>query len=94
MNIVSAMAWPWFGPIANNSLFANQTSLYTANTVYPVVKEFDFTLDGVNWLGNIVACVYLPAALIMPTIISRYGIRKCVRRFQYRPLQSTVARRP
>jgi hypothetical protein len=87
MNIVSGMAWPWFGPIANNSLFANQMSLSTANKlVHTVVKEFGFTLDEVNWLGNIVACVSLPAALITPTIISRYGIRKCVRRFQFHAL--------
>ncbi|KAF8894114.1 major facilitator superfamily domain-containing protein [Infundibulicybe gibba] len=60
LNIVSAMSWPWFGPISNN-----------------MVDEFGITLDQVNWLGNIVACVYLPTAILIPTIVSKYGIRRC-----------------
>ena len=43
-----------------------------------VVAEFGFTLDQVNWLGNVVSCIYLPTALVIPTICSRYGIRRCV----------------
>ncbi|KAF9567930.1 MFS general substrate transporter [Agrocybe pediades] len=39
--------------------------------------EFHISLDQVNWLGNIVALIYLPTALLIPTIISRYGIRRC-----------------
>ncbi|KAF8972983.1 major facilitator superfamily domain-containing protein [Flammula alnicola] len=54
------MAWPWFGPISNNT-----------------AAEFSISLDAVNWLGNIVALVYLPTALLIPTITSRYGIRIC-----------------
>ncbi|RDB25138.1 Major facilitator superfamily domain-containing protein 7 [Hypsizygus marmoreus] len=42
-----------------------------------MVDEFGFTLDQVNWLGNIVSCVYLPTALVIPTIVARYGIRRC-----------------
>ncbi|KAF8902884.1 major facilitator superfamily domain-containing protein [Gymnopilus junonius] len=60
LNIVAAMPWPWFGPIANN-----------------LASEFDFTLDQVNWLSNIVALVYLPTALLIPPVISRYGIHRC-----------------
>ncbi|KAF8160671.1 major facilitator superfamily domain-containing protein [Crassisporium funariophilum] len=60
LNIVSAMSWPWFGPISNNT-----------------AAEFGITLDEVNWLGNIVAIVYLPTALLIPSVISRYGIRRC-----------------
>jgi hypothetical protein len=43
-----------------------------------VAKEFHITLDQVNWLGNIVALVYLPVALVIPHIVQRYGIRRCV----------------
>ncbi|CAA7261775.1 unnamed protein product [Cyclocybe aegerita] len=60
LNIVAAMAWPWFGPISNN-----------------MAEEFDITLDEVNWLGNIVACIYLPTALLIPVVVSRYGLRRC-----------------
>ncbi|KAJ7703249.1 major facilitator superfamily domain-containing protein [Mycena rosella] len=61
LNIVSGMTWPWFGPISNN-----------------MVAEFkDITLDEVNWLGNLMACIYLPVALSVPEINRRYGIRRC-----------------
>ncbi|KAG6885921.1 hypothetical protein C0993_007939 [Termitomyces sp. T159_Od127] len=43
----------------------------------PLVEEFGFTLDEVNWLGNIVALVYLPTALGVPILVSKYSIRRC-----------------
>ncbi|EIM82916.1 MFS general substrate transporter [Stereum hirsutum FP-91666 SS1] len=42
-----------------------------------VVDEFGFTLTQVNWLGNIIACMYLPVTVFTPMICSRYGIRVC-----------------
>ncbi|KAJ6593850.1 major facilitator superfamily domain-containing protein [Mycena capillaripes] len=60
LNIVSGMAWPWFGPISNN-----------------MVADFGITLDEVNWLGNVMACIYLPVSLMIPEVIRRYGIRRC-----------------
>ncbi|PPQ93805.1 hypothetical protein CVT25_013514 [Psilocybe cyanescens] len=42
-----------------------------------VASDFGISLDEVNWLGNIVAVVYLPTALLIPLVISRYGIRRC-----------------
>jgi len=42
-----------------------------------MANEFKINLDQVNWLGNIVAIVYLPGALLVPMIISRHGIRRC-----------------
>ncbi|KAF7428316.1 hypothetical protein PC9H_007537 [Pleurotus ostreatus] len=60
LNIVAAMAWPWFGPISND-----------------MSAEFGISLDQVNWLGNIVALVYLPSAVLIPAVVSRYGIRRC-----------------
>lgn len=82
LNIVSAMPWPWFGPIANDSRYASEPNPFLSDAVlHTVVTEFGFTLNQVNWLGNIVTCFYLPVALIIPTIISKYGIKRCVRRF-------------
>lgn len=60
LNIVSAMSWPWFGPISND-----------------MATDFDITLDQVNWLGNIVALVYLPTAFLIPQIVTKYGLRRC-----------------
>ncbi|KAL9711460.1 hypothetical protein Ac2012v2_004531 [Leucoagaricus gongylophorus] len=40
--------------------------------------DFNITLDQVNWLGNIVALVYLPTAFLIPYIVARYGLRRCV----------------
>jgi len=60
LNIVAAMAWPWFGPISNDT-----------------AEEFGFSLDEVNWIGVIIGVVYLPTALFIPTVVSRWGIRRC-----------------
>ena len=43
-----------------------------------MAAEFGITLDQVNWLGNIVAVIYMPAAILVPIIVSQYGIRRCV----------------
>jgi FLVCR family MFS transporter 7 len=32
----------------------------------------------VNWLGNIISCVYLPTAVLTPIITKRYGLKRCV----------------
>ncbi|KAF8813927.1 MFS general substrate transporter [Phlegmacium glaucopus] len=42
-----------------------------------MATEFNITLDEVNWLGNVVACAYLPISLIIPKIVSLYGVRRC-----------------
>ncbi|KAJ6499353.1 major facilitator superfamily domain-containing protein [Mycena sanguinolenta] len=42
-----------------------------------MVAEFGITLDEVNWLGNVMACIYLPVSLLVPEINRRYGIRRC-----------------
>ncbi|KAJ3570015.1 hypothetical protein NP233_g4678 [Leucocoprinus birnbaumii] len=60
LNIVSALSWPWFGPISND-----------------MAADFNISLDQVNWLGNIVALVYLPTAFLVPHIVARYGLRRC-----------------
>ncbi|KAF7361359.1 Major facilitator superfamily domain-containing protein 7 [Mycena sanguinolenta] len=42
-----------------------------------MVDEFGITLNQVNWLGNIMGCVYLPVSLCVPVIVSAYGVRRC-----------------
>ncbi|KAF8629891.1 hypothetical protein AX15_003247 [Amanita polypyramis BW_CC] len=39
--------------------------------------DFRITLEEVNWLGNIVSCVYLPTSLLVPVVVSKYGISRC-----------------
>uniref|UniRef100_A0A0W0F096 MFS general substrate transporter n=1 Tax=Moniliophthora roreri TaxID=221103 RepID=A0A0W0F096_MONRR len=41
-----------------------------------MVREFDISLDKVNWLGNLMSCVYIPAALLIPYMVPRYGMRR------------------
>lgn len=80
LNIVAAMAWPWFGPISNDSThFEDTYSQVVSADERTVSVEFGISLDRVNWLGNIVAVVYLPSAVLIPAVVSRYGIRRCVR---------------
>jgi FLVCR family MFS transporter 7 len=84
MNIVTAMSWPWFGPISNNSSWHSQRELMMdvkTHSFSTVVNEFGFTLDEINWLGNIICLMYLPIALAVPIVVSRYGIRRCVSYF-------------
>lgn len=43
-----------------------------------VVHEFGFTLDAVNWLGNCINLTFLPCAVIVPMLYSRFGTRRTV----------------
>ncbi|KAL4073952.1 major facilitator superfamily domain-containing protein [Scleroderma citrinum] len=40
--------------------------------------DFHISLTQVNWLGNILSCIFLPTSIFIPVICSRYGIRRCV----------------
>ncbi|KAJ7593895.1 MFS general substrate transporter [Mycena floridula] len=42
-----------------------------------VAAEFGFSLDRVNWLGNIVSLIYLPVAIFLPHFVRRFGVRRC-----------------
>ena len=46
-----------------------------------VVKDFHFTLDQINWFGNVVNVVYLPSAFVMPYLYGSLGVRKTVSYF-------------
>jgi FLVCR family MFS transporter 7 len=79
LEAASAASWPWFGPISNNGATLCLCILRTSFTYLPsVVRDFGFTLSEVNWLGNIIACVYLPVAFLTPIITKRYGLKRCV----------------
>ncbi|KAG1732244.1 MFS general substrate transporter [Suillus paluster] len=39
--------------------------------------EFAISIDQVNWLGNIICCVYIPVSLLVPLLCTRFGIRRC-----------------
>ncbi|KAH9979057.1 MFS general substrate transporter [Lactifluus volemus] len=41
-----------------------------------VVRDFGFSLGQVNWLGNIIACAYLPTAILTPMVTKRYGVKR------------------
>ncbi|KAF9649531.1 MFS general substrate transporter [Thelephora ganbajun] len=45
----------------------------------PTSEVFHISLDRVNWLGNIMACIYLPAAALTPWLVSRYSMRMACR---------------
>jgi len=42
-----------------------------------VARDFGFTLDQVNWLGNVIACVSLPTVFLTPLLANRYGVKRC-----------------
>ncbi|KAJ6553575.1 major facilitator superfamily domain-containing protein [Mycena vulgaris] len=39
-------------------------------------SELGYTLDRVNWLGNIMTCACMPVVLAIPTLATRFGLRK------------------
>ncbi|THH16733.1 hypothetical protein EW146_g3954 [Bondarzewia mesenterica] len=69
----------WLGVLALFSLetVASMSWPWFGPISNSVVTEFGFTLDEVNWLGNIIACIYLPTTFLVPIITRRYGIRRC-----------------
>ena len=83
LNLVSAMAFPWFGPIANSSASIHSHTSPSRNVFIEdnptAAYEFNIGLDRVNWLGNIVACASIPSAALAPWLVSRYGVRRTVR---------------
>ncbi|KAG1802840.1 MFS general substrate transporter [Suillus plorans] len=40
-------------------------------------QAFDISINQVNWLGNIMSCVFLPVSLLIPIFCARFGIRRC-----------------
>ncbi|KAF8554732.1 MFS general substrate transporter [Imleria badia] len=39
--------------------------------------QFGITVDQVNWLGNILCCIFIPVSLLVPVFTSRFGISRC-----------------
>jgi len=62
-------------------IILNITSAVSGSWFGPIsntmAAEFGITLDQVNWLGNIGAVIYMPAAILVPIIVTRYGSRRC-----------------
>lgn len=42
-------------------------------------SEFGFSLDEVNWFGNVVNLAFLPSSILVPFMCKRYGMRATVR---------------
>ncbi|GJE88914.1 MFS general substrate transporter [Phanerochaete sordida] len=40
-----------------------------------VSSDFGFTLDQVNWLGNVLNLVFLPSSIVVPFVCKRFNIR-------------------
>ncbi len=82
LNIVSGMVLVWFGPIANNGASSLLSCCHHVRPLkaspFIVVADFGFTLDQVNWFGNVVNVVYLPSAVVVPYLYGRLGLRGTV----------------
>ncbi|KAF8135477.1 MFS general substrate transporter [Boletus edulis] len=39
--------------------------------------EFGISVNQVNWLGNVMACLFIPVSLLVPVFCSRFGITRC-----------------
>ncbi|KII87214.1 hypothetical protein PLICRDRAFT_247970 [Plicaturopsis crispa FD-325 SS-3] len=72
---------PWrfaaLGGVVLIHMTLSMNTLWFAPMSSEIVAEFGFTLDQVNWLGNVFHVVYLPLALVVPYLRNRFGIRRC-----------------
>ena len=80
------MTLVWFGPIANSGMslclhVRTPTRRGLREWDIEVVRDFHFTLDQINWFGNVVNVVYLPSAFVMPYLYGSLGVRKTVSYF-------------
>ncbi|KAI1787322.1 MFS general substrate transporter [Ganoderma leucocontextum] len=68
----------WIGLVALVilNIVSGMTLVWFGPIANSVVKDFGFTLDQINWFGNIVNVVYLPSAFVMPYLYGRLGVRK------------------
>lgn len=68
---------PWFGPIANNSacLLPCSVSIHNSSRAFSASDQLGFSLDKINWFGNVVNLAFLPSSVIVPYVCMRYGIR-------------------
>ncbi|KAI0030798.1 major facilitator superfamily domain-containing protein [Vararia minispora EC-137] len=67
----------WCGTIAMFVLevVASMTWPWFGPISSTAVEEFGFTLDEVNWLGNIISCAYLIVGFLTPYLVRRVGVR-------------------
>jgi hypothetical protein len=49
----------------------------------PAASEFGYTLNQVNWLGNVMTCTCMPVVLAVPAVATRFGLRKSVGRIHH-----------
>ncbi|KIL59623.1 hypothetical protein M378DRAFT_169009 [Amanita muscaria Koide BX008] len=42
-----------------------------------MARDFGISLNQVNWLSNVCSCVFLPTSLLVPKMVSKYGIHRC-----------------
>ncbi|EPS96236.1 hypothetical protein FOMPIDRAFT_58415 [Fomitopsis schrenkii] len=68
----------WIGVVAIIilNIVAGMSLVWFGPIADDTVHKFQFTLDEVNWLGNCINIVYLPAPVIVPWLYGRLGLRK------------------
>ena len=44
----------------------------------PAATDFGISVNQVNWLCNIVCCIFIPVSLLVPAFCSRFGVTRCV----------------
>ncbi|KAI0351646.1 MFS general substrate transporter [Trametes cingulata] len=67
--------WVGLAAIVLLNIVAGMVLVWFGPIANDMVTDFGFTLDQVNWLGNVVNLVYLPASIVMPYLYGRLGTR-------------------
>lgn len=58
------------------NLAAGLTSTWFGSISTQVTEDFHISVSQVNWLGNIINLVFLPASIAVPFMCTRYGLQK------------------
>ncbi|KAH9856353.1 major facilitator superfamily domain-containing protein [Lenzites betulinus] len=67
--------WVGLFAICILNLVAGMVLVWFGPIANDVVRDFGYTLDEVNWLGNVVNLVYLPASFLVPYLYGKLGTR-------------------
>ncbi|OBZ74517.1 Major facilitator superfamily domain-containing protein 7 [Grifola frondosa] len=68
----------WVGLVALVflNIVAGMSLVWFGPIANDVAQDFGFSLDEINWFGNIVNVIFLPSCVIVPLIYERFGIRR------------------
>ncbi|KAL1938967.1 hypothetical protein VTO73DRAFT_11120 [Trametes versicolor] len=67
--------WVGLGAIVLLNIVSGMVLVWFGPIANDMVRDFGFSLNDVNWLGNVVNLVFLPSSILVPYLYGRLGTR-------------------